>query len=66
MTRKDYNLIAEAIRDAKAATADYADPRMAELGAYEAARYLSYALRDTNPRFERARFMEACGFPHYL
>ena len=39
MTRKDYVLIAEAIRDAKAAAADYADPRMAELGAYEADPY---------------------------
>lgn len=62
MTRKDYNLIAEAIANAKAATADYGDPRMAEHGAWEAARYLSLALRRTNPRFDRARFMEACGF----
>lgn len=63
MTRKDYNLIAEAIRNAKAATADYADPRIAEHGAYEAAKYLAFALRRDNSRFERARFMEACGFP---
>lgn len=62
MTRKDYNLIAEAIANAKAATADYTDPWQAENGAWEAARYLSLALRRTNPRFETARFMDACGF----
>ena len=62
MTRKDYNLIAEAIANAKAATADYTDPWQAENGAWEAARYLSLALRRDNPRFDRARFMEACGF----
>ena len=31
MTRKDYNLIAEAIAHAKAATADYREPEKAEL-----------------------------------
>ena len=56
MTRKDYVLIAEAIKRAGGPDAN----------AYEVAHYIAFALRRDNPRFERARFMEACGFPHYL
>ena len=62
MTRKDYALIADAIKNAKAASADYGSSAMAENGAWEAARYLAIALRRNNDRFDRARFMEACGF----
>ena len=62
MTRKDYVLIAEAIKNAKAATADYGSPAMAENGTWEAARYLAIALRRNNDHFDRARFKEACGF----
>lgn len=63
MTRKDFTLIADAIRNASEAAGDYADPAMARNGTYEAASYIAHALRRDNPRFERARFMEACGFP---
>lgn len=66
MTRKDYVTIAEAIKQASEAVEDYADPAMARNGAYEAASYIAHALRRDNPRFERARFMEAAGFPAHL
>jgi|APGre2960657373_1045057.scaffolds.fasta_scaffold343911_2 hypothetical protein len=48
MTRKDYVLIAEALRIA------------AELG-IDPRRKIAAALADDNPRFDVARFLEACG-----
>ena len=59
MTRKDYVLIAEAISGAVKAHGETGCVRLA-------AENLAHLLRRDNPRFERARFMEACGFPHYL
>ena len=50
MTRKDYILIAAAI----ACVDDY-DARQ------EAASYLAINLAKDNPRFDRVRFLEACG-----
>ena len=61
MTRKDYNLIAEAIELARS---EATEPQRDAI--YWAANRIANALRRNNPRFERARFMEACGFPHYL
>lgn len=58
MTRKDYVLIANAVNLAK----DQAAP--AERNQiYWTAHFIANALRRDNPRFEKARFMEACGFP---
>lgn len=64
MTKKDFKLIADALRRAKPAlTPDTEDK-------WEAAQYAQYewtvmmaanALNSTNPRFNRARFIEACG-----
>jgi len=56
MTRKDYNLIAEAIRSAAVGGYD------SDAHPYSVARTIAYALRRDNPRFETARFMDACGF----
>jgi hypothetical protein len=60
MTRKDYVIIAEVIADLMASQKDR--------GAFahapsldEVARELAYALEGDNPRFDRARFLTACG-----
>lgn len=50
MTRKDFELIARCVR---AETGDMIRQRMAERFADE--------LRSTNPGFNRARFLAACG-----
>jgi hypothetical protein len=60
MTRKDYVLIAEAIKRAHNEGEVSAECRR---GTFEAAHYIAFALRRTNPRFEKSRFMAACGFP---
>ena len=58
MTRKDYVLIAEAI---KAATEAMPKDYLQRNGAYLAANEISHRLQQDNPRFERKRFLEACG-----
>lgn len=60
MTRKDYELIAGAIRDTLSLNDDHG---VAANAIYEVALRLKHRLRSTNPRFEVARFMTACGFP---
>ena len=58
MTRKDYQLIADAVR--KAMTADHGwDTRPI----CRTARDIADALASDNPRFDRARFLAACGVP---
>lgn len=63
MTRKDYVLIADAVRQSR-----LVGPNVAESTAHRyneqranTARCLAYALGRDNPRFDRARFLEACG-----
>lgn len=56
MTRKDYVLLAEAIKAAVEAT-DYPE----RLGALLAANEIAHRLQQDNPRFDRARFLKACG-----
>jgi hypothetical protein len=51
MTRKDYELIARVIRYAEI------DERAGD----RIARDFAYALAKDNPRFDRARFLKACG-----
>lgn len=59
MTRKDYMLIAAAIKETHDAMAD----RPAERGGvYNTAATIACALRKDNPRFDAARFMDACGY----
>lgn len=58
MTRKDYVLIAQAIKRAK-------DECLSDdtTGAVkQAARNVALSMERDNPRFDRARFMAACGF----
>jgi hypothetical protein len=56
MTRKDYVLIAEAMK-----AAAYALNPPQRTGALLAAYELSHSLQEDNPRFDRKRFMDACG-----
>jgi hypothetical protein len=58
MTRKDYVAIAAAIRRIM----DSNGRNDVEKGAVsDAAHYIADAMRDDNARFDRARFLEACG-----
>lgn len=64
MTRKDYVLIARAIRYAKPADIqDRKDPRLNRFvqDAWSSVRdNIARALATDNPRFDRARFCDAC------
>lgn len=62
MTRKDYVLIAEALKHARdqiPATGEHVAHEL--LGNSSSARSIANALADDNPRFDRARFLQACG-----
>lgn len=59
MTRKDYELIAGAIAEARDEMVDHPG-RVA--GSAQVARRLGSALARDNPRFDRAGFLKACGF----
>lgn len=64
MTRKDYELIAAAIKEAKPLlppVADYAETTR-QLGWQTTAHAVAEALARDNPRFDRERFLAACGF----
>ena len=67
MTRKDYVLIAEALKDSKPTTWDGSTEQF-DNGAYTAwlssVRMLCYRLSQNNPRFDRERFLAACGVDH--
>ena len=52
MTKKDYELIASTLR---------AQEYIAGLTYETLVKNLATALADTNPRFDRARFLTACG-----
>jgi hypothetical protein len=56
MTRKDYILIAAAIKGARAQF-----PKQTLHGSRLVAEYIADALAHDNPRFDRARFLTACG-----
>lgn len=63
MTRKDYELIAFAIKDAQPMALEFINDPMAmyEKALYHAASSLAFHLSETNPRFDQERFMKACG-----
>lgn len=56
MTRKDYVQLAEALK-----AAAYALNPPERAGAILAAQEIALALAADNPRFDRARFIKACG-----
>jgi len=62
MTRKDYILIADAIRDALAADIEFdiAMPEREASGIHRAALRLSDRLEQDNPLFDREMFLKAC------
>jgi hypothetical protein len=55
MTRKDFTALAAALRSAYGVAESDNERR----GVYESARRLAEVLRDTNPRFDRDRFIAA-------
>lgn len=57
MTRKDYVLIAGAVKEARDASHT---PYLRE-GIEKAASHIATALQFDNPRFDRDRFLKACG-----
>ena len=69
MTRKDYEMIAQAVRDAlpdlseREPGAPLADDTHAALSHLRtAADYIADGCKADNPRFNRKRFIAACGF----
>ena len=56
MTRKDYVLLAESLKATICAL-----NKTERTGALLAANEISHRLQQDNPRFERKRFLEACG-----
>ena len=66
MTRKEFELIAAALRDARPPRALRDAAHAASIVAAgkaidDVARELATRLAATNPRFNRARFLDACG-----
>lgn len=59
MTRKDYQLIADALKSAR----DESTTEWLRAGVERAASRVAQALRATNPRFDVTRFLVACGIP---
>ena len=64
MTRKDYVLIAEALNQSRLnmETLFPDEVRKYGYGSFNAAELIGYALCRDNPRFDMARFMQACGY----
>lgn len=60
MTRKDYVAIAAAIHN-RALAFDVGAHIDGEAAVYMVARDLADVLANDNPRFDRARFLKACG-----
>lgn len=61
MTRKDFELIAAAIKEAQTMFPASDAGSCARLGARTVAIELAARLRATNPRFDREKFLAACG-----
>lgn len=61
MTRKDYILIADALREARMHNLRDAAPGSGAYWLRVAASEVARALAEDNPRFDRERFLKACG-----
>jgi hypothetical protein len=60
MTRKDYVLIAQVIK-AQIDMSDKFQEELSKVGAQNIAYDLAWKLSEDNPRFDRGRFLQACG-----
>ena len=60
MTKKDYELIAGAIKSEYDGM-QRLDRIYVREGVFHAARAIAYALASDNPRFDRDKFLAACG-----
>ena len=60
MTRKDYVLISGALKDARNSLGRFASPQEINLF-HQACFSIASALKEENERFDRERFMTACG-----
>jgi len=60
MTRKDYVIIAETIANLREQQKD-SGPFTNNPSLKDVAEELAHALGEDNPRFDRARFLDACG-----
>lgn len=59
MTRKDYVLLAQALKQCKT---DFSNRNLDHDAQHKAdCNYIAAALAAENPRFDRARFLKACG-----
>lgn len=62
MTRKDYELIAQTIRDIRISTSVRGQDILSRIEIRDdIARLFAESLANTNPRFDKARFLQACG-----
>lgn len=61
MNRKDYELIAEAIKEEVLRWGGLTTVAEVQMASAIASR-IADALKRDNPRFDKARFMRACGF----
>lgn len=62
MTRKDYELLAAALRSSRATNyTNSANRALYNNGVNNAAHNIARALRRDNPRFDYVRFLVACG-----
>ncbi len=61
MTRKDYILIAEAVKASRPETPHSPDDKPYLSQCFATANALARALANDNPRFDRERFLKACG-----
>jgi hypothetical protein len=61
MTRKDFELIAKAIKSAVDYEQTFEDSNTGTRSIAGVAFNLADALADTNDRFDRAKFLKACG-----
>jgi hypothetical protein len=63
MTKKDFELIARALKEARMhwVIGEASDADSFRKGIEAAATELANSLRSTNPRFDAARFLAACG-----
>lgn len=64
MTRKDFEMIAAALRDANSEEvgAFARCQGVNSKGVYRAAEYIADGCKADNPNFDRKRFLSACGF----